>query len=46
MEVSHWQGENSDKYAADKFTILEALENKIGKANVLYAQGADLEKRR
>jgi beta-glucosidase len=40
----NWQGENSDKYAADKFTILQALENKIGKANVLYAQGADLEK--
>jgi beta-glucosidase len=40
----NWQGENSDKYAADKFTILEAIENKIGKANVLYAQGADLEK--
>lgn len=40
----NWQGENSDKYAADKFTILEAIENKIGKANVLYSQGADLEK--
>ncbi len=40
----NWQGENSDKYAADKSTILEALENKIGKQNVLYTAGADLEK--
>lgn len=40
----NWQGENSDKYAADKFTILEALQNKIGKQNVLYTSGADLEK--
>jgi beta-glucosidase len=38
----NWQGENSDTYAADKMTILEALQNKIGKENVLYTQGADL----
>jgi beta-glucosidase len=38
----NWQGENSDSYAADKMTILEALQNKIGKENVLYTQGADL----
>nr|QCD26739.1 glycosyl hydrolase GH3 [Flavobacterium sp. AUG42] len=38
-----WQGENSDTYAADKFTILEAFQNKIGKENVLYTPGADLE---
>ncbi|WP_395051259.1 glycoside hydrolase family 3 N-terminal domain-containing protein [Flavobacterium sp.] len=38
----NWQGENSDKYAADKFTILEALQNKVGKENVLYTKGADL----
>jgi beta-glucosidase len=37
-----WQGENSDTYAADKMTILEAIQNKIGKDNVLYTQGADL----
>ncbi|SDX03085.1 glycoside hydrolase family 3 N-terminal domain-containing protein [Flavobacterium degerlachei] len=37
-----WQGENADVLAADKFTILEALQNKIGKANVLYTKGADL----
>ncbi|HEU4791793.1 MAG TPA: glycoside hydrolase family 3 C-terminal domain-containing protein, partial [Flavobacterium sp.] len=38
----NWQGENSDTYAADKMTILEALQNKIGKENVLYTTGADL----
>jgi beta-glucosidase len=38
-----WQGENSDTYAADKSTILEAFQNKIGKENVLYTPGADLE---
>lgn len=37
-----WQGENSDTYATDKFTVLEALQNKIGKENVLYTQGANL----
>ncbi|MBW4361979.1 glycoside hydrolase family 3 N-terminal domain-containing protein [Flavobacterium taihuense] len=39
----NWQGDNSDTYAADKMTILEALQNKIGKQNVLYTPGADLE---
>jgi beta-glucosidase len=29
--------------AADKFTILEALQDKLGKTNVLYTKGADLE---
>ncbi|MDR7208233.1 glycoside hydrolase family 3 N-terminal domain-containing protein [Flavobacterium piscis] len=38
-----WQGENSDTYAADKFTILEAFQNKAGKENILYTLGADLE---
>ena len=40
----NWQGENSDTYAADKFTILEALENKIGKENVRYSEGAYFDK--
>jgi beta-glucosidase len=40
----NWQGENSDIYAADKFTILEAFQNKLGKDNVLYTTGSDLEK--
>jgi beta-glucosidase len=35
-------GENSDTYAEDKFTILEAFQNKVGKENILYT-GADLE---
>jgi beta-glucosidase len=38
----NWQGENSDTFAADKMTILEALQNKIGKDKVIYSQGADL----
>lgn len=37
-----WQGENADEIAIDKMTILEALQNKIGKENVLYTKGADL----
>jgi beta-glucosidase len=37
-----WQGENADEIAIDKMTILEALQNKIGKENVLYSKGADL----
>jgi beta-glucosidase len=36
----NWQGENSDTYAEDKFTILEAFQNKVGKEISL---GADLE---
>jgi beta-glucosidase len=35
------QGENSDTYAADKSTILEALQNKLGKENVFYTPGSD-----
>jgi beta-glucosidase len=38
----NWQGENSDTFAADKMTILEAFQNKLGKDNILYTQGADL----
>lgn len=37
-----WQGEKTDELAADKFTILEALQNKAGAANILYTKGADL----
>lgn len=39
-----WQGENADTYAADKLTILEAFQAKLGKENVLYTAGADIEK--
>jgi beta-glucosidase len=38
-----WQGENADVLEADKFTILGALQNKLGKTKVLYTKGADLE---
>lgn len=37
-----WQGEKTDEIAADKFTILEALQQKAGKENILYTKGADL----
>ncbi|RZJ52793.1 MAG: beta-glucosidase [Flavobacterium sp.] len=39
-----WQGENADTYAAEKLTILEAFQAKLGKENVLYTAGADIEK--
>ncbi|MEO7214270.1 glycoside hydrolase family 3 N-terminal domain-containing protein [Mucilaginibacter sp.] len=35
-----WQGDQSDKFAADKNTILEAIQQKIGKDNVAYQPGA------
>lgn len=40
----NWQGENADTYAAEKLTILEAFQAKLGKENVLYTAGADIEK--
>lgn len=35
-----WQGEQSDQFAANKNTILEAIQQKIGKDNVNYVAGA------
>lgn len=35
-----WQGDESDKFAANKNTILEAVQQKIGKNNVSYEAGA------
>ncbi len=35
----NWQGENADTIAADKLTILEAFQQKLGNQNVLYASG-------
>lgn len=35
-----WQGDQSDKFAANKNTILEAIQQKIGKDNVSYEPGA------
>jgi beta-glucosidase len=34
-----WQGEKADEMAADHTTILEAIETKIGKSNVVYHEG-------
>ncbi|WP_413667783.1 glycoside hydrolase family 3 N-terminal domain-containing protein [Mucilaginibacter sp. Mucisp86] len=38
-----WQGDLSDKFAAGKNTILEAIQQKIGKDNVTYAAGASFD---
>ncbi|HVZ97776.1 MAG TPA: glycoside hydrolase family 3 protein, partial [Chitinophagaceae bacterium] len=34
-----WQGERTDEYAQKYHTILEAVQNKFGKENVLYERG-------
>ena len=34
-----WQGDAADEYAANYNTILEAVQNEIGKANVTYVPG-------
>ena len=34
-----WQGDRTDEFAKDKSTILEAIQKKIGNANVTYAEG-------
>jgi beta-glucosidase len=38
-------GEKTQIPMQDKFTILEAFQNKVGKENILYTPGADLEKK-
>lgn len=35
-----WQGERSDEFAKDKHTILEAIQAKMGRDNVIYSPGA------
>lgn len=40
-----WQGENSDVYAADKFTILEAFQNKLGKRMFCILQALTSQKK-
>jgi beta-glucosidase len=37
----NWQGDFSETFADEKLTILEALQSKIGKGNVLYTPGVD-----
>lgn len=39
----NWQGENADTIAADKLTILEAFQQKLGTQNVLYSPGCNFE---
>ena len=34
-----WQGHKTDQYTKDKNTILDAIQQKIGKQNVMYAEG-------
>ncbi|MGL6180241.1 MAG: glycoside hydrolase family 3 N-terminal domain-containing protein [Tannerellaceae bacterium] len=34
-----WQGDMADKYCSDRNTILESLQNKFGKENVVYSPG-------
>jgi beta-glucosidase len=38
-----WQGEQSDSFAANKNTILRAIQQKIGKDNVTYVAGATVD---
>ncbi len=38
-----WQGDQSDTFAANKNTILEAIQQKIGKGNVTYEAGASFD---
>ena len=34
-----WQGKDADKYASDKNTILEAMQQRFGKDNIIYEAG-------
>lgn len=38
-----WQGDQSDKYAEEKNTILEAIQHKIGNQNVEYGPGSSFD---
>jgi beta-glucosidase len=40
-----WQGERTDEYGASYNTILEALQKKLGKANVIFSQGVVYKKK-
>ncbi len=39
-----WQGNNESLFPEEKFTILEAIQNKIGKEKVSYVQGTEFDK--
>ncbi|HAP61022.1 MAG TPA: beta-glucosidase, partial [Cytophagales bacterium] len=34
-----WQGDRTDQFVSDELTIVEALQNTLGEANVRYAEG-------
>jgi beta-glucosidase len=38
-----WQGDQETLYPQEKFTVLEAIQEKIGKRNVMYAPGSDFD---
>ncbi|MCK5346417.1 MAG: glycoside hydrolase family 3 protein, partial [Candidatus Heimdallarchaeota archaeon] len=40
-----WQGNDESVYPAEKLTVLEAIQQKIGKENVTYFEGVDFEKK-
>lgn len=39
-----WQGDKEELYPKDKMTILAAIKNKIGKDNVIYVPGTEINK--
>jgi beta-glucosidase len=39
-----WQGDEEERYPKDKPTVLAAIQNKIGKENVVYVPGASFDK--
>lgn len=39
-----WQGHHTDEYTQNKNTILEAIQQKIGKSQVMYAKGTSFDK--
>lgn len=40
----NWQGDREDLYPKDKPTVLAAIQNKIGKGNVIHVQGTTFDK--
>ncbi|HDR05701.1 MAG TPA: beta-glucosidase [Candidatus Marinimicrobia bacterium] len=38
-----WQGDQEALYPREKYTVLEAIQKKIGKKNVIYAPGSDFD---
>ncbi len=39
-----WQGNREDLYPAEKKTVLEAIQDKIGRSNVIFSKGTDFDK--